>query len=640
MAVSAVDLIIEANRQLKTGDINYAKVGSWVFVLKGPKNAGPLGPMGSAQFPLPINPRSFNYSLPFSEEITPLQEGGVVSEENGIVIGEITIEGTTGFKLRELRDTSFCAGGGEFTGELTAQSGASASSNDKISGQYAFWRIANRCFDGYSALKKDPNHAAETSMELHIEKDQLHLAVKPREFVLRRDASDSRVTYNYSIRLAVVGVAESIEFASPDDNLLTDIKNSISRIRSGVQSLSAALDDTTASLDEITRTISSAAEVMSDVKRVINSYDDLLTGTKRFLSMPKAMLRSIQDQVEAIGALSATSDSWPPDVAQNFRTMGDMMDRLLMAGTAFYKPTWEDRVRTYENKSLSAGAGLLREAYAAGGAVADGTTATADQLPGTGTTGTKVRDVFGSNGTRPGDARRSLIKRPSPRLNTKEYRGFREVVVGQGDTLQSIAAKHLGRSGQWLVLAILNDLKPPYISNNKLPNTLQVGSKILIPVRASAVTPDTITSSDTPVGDSQMEKHLGRDFEMVQTMRTNGRPSGLFGWAIDAAGGSTDVRRVVGIQNYSQALEMRFRTEKGFNILYPNLGLPRLVGQRGFQETLSDSNFAARQQLLSDKRTERVVSFRWRVEQDKVFIDADVQPVGFSTSRVISRAIT
>lgn len=640
MGVSIIDVAIESARQLKTGDENYAKVGSWVFILNGPASEGPLGPLGEAQFPLPINPQSFEYALPFSAELTPLQEGGVVTEENGIVIGEITIEGTTGFKLRPLRDTSAGSGDGDFTGELTKSVLSPVAAGDEVSGQYAFWRLANRCFDGYSALKKDPKAAAKTYMELHISKDDLHLEVVPRDFTLKRDSGRNRVTYQYTIRLAVVGAALPRIFPSPDENLLTKIKNTISRIRTAVQQIAATVDDVTQALDEISRTITSVAGILDDFKSVIQAHNDLLDGTKRFLTIPKTFMNSLAEQVEAVAAIAVNAESWPRDVAQSFRSLGDDLDRLIVAGTQFHKPTWDEKVRAYENKSASGDPNIARRTFASGGAVPDGTTASSDQLPGTGTTGKKVVDVFGAGGTRPGDARRALITQPAARLNTQEYKGFQEIVVGSGDTLQSIAAKRLGRADKWLDLAILNDLKPPFISNNKLPQTLQTGSRIVVPITTPTANADVLTASDTPVGDSQMEEHLGQDFEMVQTKRANGRLSGLFGWAIDTAGGSTDVRKVKGVKNYAQAIEMRFRTEQGFNILYPQIGLPKLVGQRGFQEKLADANFAARQQLLSDKRTERVISFRFRVDNDKVFIEADVQPVGFNSSRVISRAIT
>jgi hypothetical protein len=640
MGISIIDVAIEQARQEKTGDSKYADVGSWVFVLKAPANAGPVGPKEEIQFPLPINPTSFRYTLPFSVELSPLQEAGVVKEENGIVIGDMMIEGTTGFKLRQLRDTSASSGDGEFTGELTQSIFSSVSAGDAVSGQYAFWRLANRCFDGYSALKKDPEVAAKTSMEIHISKDDLHLEVVPREFTLERRASKDRVTYSYSIRLSVVGAAIPRFLPSPDENLLTKIKNGISRIRTSVQRIAATVDDVTAALDEISRTITSAAGIIDDFKQVIDAHNDLLDGTKRFLSTPRAFMVNLADQVESIAALAVNVESWPADVAQGFRSLGDELDRLIVAGTRFHKPTWEDKVRAYENKSASGDPNIARKKFASGGGVEDGTVSESDVLPGAGTTGLKVVDVFGPSGERPGDARRSLVVEPAARLNTQEYAGFREVVVGHGDTLQSIAARRLLRPDKWLDLAILNDLRSPFITVNKLPHTLQPGSKIVVPVDTPSVNPDTITGSGVPIGQSQAEEHLGQDFEMVQTTRDDGRPSGLFGWAIDTAGGSIDVRKVSGIANYSQALEMRFRTERGFNILYPSIGLPRLVGHQNFRERLADANYTARQQLLADKRTDRVVGFRFRVEQDRVFIDADVQPVGFNSSRVISRAIT
>ena len=119
MATSIIKELAEDARKNATGDKNYAMKGNYVFVLHGPRGVAPVGFLGRAQFPLVINPESFEYTLPFAAELTPLQEGGVVSEEGGIVIGEISIQGSTGFKLRKnLGDTSLGRGRGQFTGEL------------------------------------------------------------------------------------------------------------------------------------------------------------------------------------------------------------------------------------------------------------------------------------------------------------------------------------------------------------------------------------------------------------------------------------------------------------------------------------------------------------------------------------------
>lgn len=51
-------------------------------------------------------------------------------------------------------------------------------------------------------------------------------------------------------------------------------------------------------------------------------------------------------------------------------------------------------------------------------------------------------------------------------LFEKEVAGWREVFTRRGDTVEKIAARELGDAGLWYDLANLNNLLPPYITDN------------------------------------------------------------------------------------------------------------------------------------------------------------------------------
>jgi phage baseplate assembly protein W len=133
---------------------------------------------------------------------------------------------------------------------------------------------------------------------------------------------------------------------------------------------------------------------------------------------------------------------------------------------------------------------------------------------------------------------------------------------------------------------------------------------------------------------------LGTDFELVQLANASGTPVNSWGWTINVSGGSTDVQHVSGIENITQAIESRFRTERGSNVLYPAIGLPRLVGVKGAGETVIEARYEARRQLLADSRIQRIAALQFRQENDVLVLEADVQPKGFNTTRVISRTLT
>ena len=184
-------------------------------------------------------------------------------------------------------------------------------------------------------------------------------------------------------------------------------------------------------------------------------------------------------------------------------------------------------------------------------------------------------------------------------------------------------------------IASVNALRPPYITNGaQMAGTLQVGSKIMIPISKPTAPVKVLTAGEVPFGQSQSEVHLGTDLELVKL--TNGQ----HGWAEDVAHGATDARQVYGLNNLAQAINSRLITEQGQNILYPRVGLPRLIGVRQLSDTRSEANLRIRQQLLADPRIEKVIKYVFTLNQDALEVTATVQPVGFSTARVISRTLT
>lgn len=634
MAASIIAVIREEVRQSHTGDDKYHKKGNHVFVLNGPAGEGPLDPFrGVAQFPLVINPETFEYRMPFAAEITPLQEGGIVAEEQGVVVAELRLGGTTGFKLRDnLGEVSSGRGDGEFTGGVDDGAYLMTSTGSVlggISGHMHLWRLASRCFDGYSALKKDPKNAHRTTMEYHSVKDDLHVQVVPREFAIERNASKERVTYRYNIRAAVVGPASTtIHIPSPDIGLLQSFKNTISKIRNAIQGITAAINDVTASIDEIRRSIIGVAGILSDMTSIVEAFKDLVDGVKKFVDIPKTFLTAMSNLDESAASRAAATASFPPDVAQSFRDMADGTDRLSVAVRNYLKEKMSESARNYER---------LTEGHREGkdpkrDNAASDLKSEADDGQGR----LSVDKVFGG-AVKPGDVARGRKDQISSRVRLKpgEFHGFEERVIGDGDTLQSLAAKHLGDARQWLAIALANQLQAPYITDGaKMPGTLQVGSRVIIPLRQAVGDPDTLTAGEPTLGDSQADQFMGRDFELQPL------GNGTFDWAIDTAAGSTDVRRVVGVPNLEQAIGARFATEQGQNILYPSIGLPRLVGSDGRTDSLINIRHESRRQILADPRIKRMKSFKFKVDGDKVELEASVVPIGFTNERVISRMLS
>jgi hypothetical protein len=597
-----------------------------MFRLVSPKrNRGPCGPSGDALFPLPLNPDRFEYTLPFAEECTPQQEGGVVVEGTGIVIASITMSGTTGFRTR-LQRTSFRGGsGGQFTGYLAEAGNVLL---EHVSGQMAFWILASKCFEGYSELRKDPETSAGTRLELHIPKETLGLEVVPKSFGLTRAASSERVTYRYQITLDVLGPADSVRELEEDEQDMFDaVLDTITTMRDTLQQTAAVVDDLTAQADHLRRTWQSFSGLMDDVGTIFDSCTDFVTGVRGFVSVPKTFMTATADTIDSAIDFFQESATLPADVGQSFAGLGDHLDSLIVSCRNNYRSSWQDVADAYNRKAKARYSVSVTDddekdelELTAAAALAAGGTLTADQ-------------VYSSKFL-PGDARRSRISTAGSRLKTEAYTGFFEKPVGQGDTLASIAARELGDARKWPELALVNNLSPPYISNLKLPGTLQPGKRIIIPVAKPVQPAQVLSTGDPEIGASQANAHLGVDYELVEVS------PGQWGWKIDVTHGSVDGVKTKGIGNLAQGLGSRLRTERRSNILYPNLGLRRQVAVNQTENTATDTLFDIRQQILADPRVDRLHSARVSTVADRVEIEIKAQPVGSSTPRTISQILT
>lgn len=628
MGVSIIDVLREKSRQATTGDTEYAQAPRWAFRVVSPKgNRGPCGPTGDALFPLPINPDRFEYTLPFANELTPQQEGGVVVEDAGIVIATITMSATTGFKLRRQR-TKFRAGtGAKFTGFL---SDVGTVFGQDVSGQMAFWILASKCFEGYSELKADPETSAGTSMELHIPKDTLALEVVPKTFALTRNANSERVTYRYNITLEVIGDADALDLSAleDEDDIFDKIIDTITTIRDTLGQIAATVDDITAMADSLRRVWQGLSSFLDDIGNIVRSCTDFVTGIKSFVNIPKAFMQSTAALAEDAATLFRDTATLPADVAQSFADLGDYANALIVASRDHFKGAWQDVSDAYNKRATARYSDDITdddEKDEIASIAQAATDAAGAQTP---------EQVYGSNFL-PGDERRALLATSDPRLKTGDYSGFEEKPVGQGDTLAGIAARELGDARKWTDLALINNLSPPYITPEaRLPGTLQPGSRIIIPVNKPVQPAQVLTTGNPETGGSQAEAHLGVDYEYVQVTK------GQWGWRIDATHGSVDGIKTSGIGNLSQALGTRLRTQRGTNILFPNVGLPRLVGVDQAENPAIEVNLRVRQQILADPRVDRLQGATFTVVQDAITIDIKAQPVGASTPRTISQTLT
>jgi len=320
MAISILDVIKEQTRQQSTGDTEFYKVKSYLFKLVTVGGKGPTGPTGEAYFPLPINPEELHYRLPFAAVITPTQDGGTVTEEGGIVIGNLRIQGTMGFNLKKSRDTTVTSGNPKWTGQIPTKY---AGSMNEMSGQMLLWRLIGRCFDAYSELKKDPMVAHKTHMEFHNLKDQISLKIVPKEVSITKNKSPYRLMMQYTIECDVIGPADApnaaaLSILGDGKEVLDYLSDAIAFLRNGVSLLKGTIDDMSACISDLKRYVTNAVAILDDIKSVHDSVSDFVSGVTSYVDLPATFLSALTGTVESAFTVANTATGIAEKAARSY----------------------------------------------------------------------------------------------------------------------------------------------------------------------------------------------------------------------------------------------------------------------------------------------------------------------------------
>lgn len=190
--------------------------------------------------------------------------------------------------------------------------------------------------------------------------------------------------------------------------------------------------------------------------------------------------------------------------------------------------------------------------------------------------------------------------------------GFRLVDVMYGDSLQTIAARELGDASRWIDLANINNLIPPYVTDDPDEASLKVvlsGGSILAPARTSPSANEGVTE----------EEICGTDICLVDG---------------DLVEDDGDTLCVSGLDNLKQALTLRGATERGELMWHPTYGSSArsLIGT-GVSKS---SGILAAQYIKSALKDDyRVKS----IESSKAFVGGDVVRVECYVVPVVGRSM-
>lgn len=594
-----IEEIAEAARRTATGDSWYVE-GQQKFPYVLELRASPLA--GSLLIPpqqfvvLPLGLQSYTLQRMYRQTVTPTL-GGLVAEEQGELYKQISISWDPGLKPKVAADTSVFP---DFYIPGVALSGPAWSR-----------KIMRNYFDNYSKLKSDPQLARDSYMIFHDTKADDHFVVVPTAATVSRTVSQ-RMRYPVTMEFIVVGSADGIIIPPTPASALGKIKNTISDINKGLALASAAIQEGSQILGEVRYFVATIDQVLTNVDIILNSANDFVDGVTDTLSIGRLFILSTAEILESAMELMENAADIPNEVRQNYQMALDGLHTIAAQRDAFGETysTKTDRYGTAESGNTgNATQSELDAATAAGPPTSVG--------------------QFGAAPLRSGAAALVQAGATSRQRIYAKYGSFEDYIVRSVDTLQSIAANKLKDGSLWYDLAIVNNLKPPYISKASVPGTVAPGAKIKIPVLSLA--------GNDKIGQNEDDIYK-TDFRWVETGKsTPGQPRVTL--AIDRRT-YTDFKLVGGIDNLVQALQMRIWTERGSMPLIPEYGIRRILGLKGLEGAIEIVRVQLRETILADSRVKLVKNIKITTPQsDQIDIEADVVPVGETEARGVRAVV-
>lgn len=517
---------------------------------------------------LVINPERYDLSEPFSVNLTPAEDDSVVAEENGIIIREIVLEGTTGIKKR--KEEALGRGG---------SLGTEASGVDHF-------RTLRGMFRTYSEMKKDPETAPFIQMHFHNVKEDDHFVVVPRTFDTPRAAKKNKIHFIYRITMAAI--MELPPPSKPPDAFdFFGLGDAIKDITEAVNDGRAFFVEGINEIETIRRRIRNPEEMFESVAGSLNSAHDLVDGVVGLIEAGEEFFAATEDLMEDVQEIMDNTIIRFPTfeelkASRSIRQARHSLERIHNRREKFGQPLGQGPSRPFSGDRNLTNADLRENT---GGATA----------------GSRTRLALGSE--------------REAGLDLGSFGGTRGVIVKASDTIDTLATKHdVPREA----IISLNDLLFPFITRSGAPGTLKPGDTILIPVRAAGetggVSPNDfyLTNEDILYG-----VDIALDSELMA--------QGIFDMKIDEAHGSVDVEMVRGVNNVVQGVGIITGTERETTNFISDLGIRRTVGIKGTLDLVLIASVYLREAILSDPRIVGIDSSRVVLVGDS--LEQEISPV-------------
>ena len=281
---------------------------------------------------LVLNPQSINQEEPFAVNITPTQDGGLVIEHRGQIVKNITIAGTTGFLPIQARVG--LAQGGVPTGNI----------GDK-SGYKDFLELRN-LFKEYGRIKRTrPDIADQVKMVFLNGKDNESWIVEPQTFRMERSIP-RKTLYRYQIPMVAVAKFDTSRRPTDFIEKPSDLSKTLQSISDASNAAENLFRDIEASASIFSNEVAKAADqILSPMTAFSTAANSVLTAQSTIVNIiPNTVNQATVAIIDFIETADAAAINLPtPLVESSLRTLNKLnnVQVRLDAFRATFPTQWE-----------------------------------------------------------------------------------------------------------------------------------------------------------------------------------------------------------------------------------------------------------------------------------------------------------
>ena len=593
------------------------------------RNGTPVS--GFTDFELPLAPQNIMQTELFAHSIKPTQ-GGTVVTHSGNKYKALKISGTTGI-------APFRGQGGAST--RTGEALFSPGGLKYKSGYEVFIQLRNY-FKAYYEFKNTGELNSNTRLVWKNYKDGEFLVVELMSFSMKRSAGRSFL-YDYDLDFKVL---RAFEFTAPQATILTEAEDFLNNASDKIEAARGLFLGTQGALRQVESTFNTT--VVDRMRRIGLTLKTFLNFPQTIGDVGTRILRNtltfggiaailsqlsiLQDTQRRIGGgtQALQNANLPENPLEAAESVGadaiiDLNELLLeidigeaptetrealereveetVLPRQFYDDTINELERVAANLEDFVGLGSLgldqifgRVSTVSSTTGRSATNEEFDLLNAFNLAITGIQDILSTAvlfRNSYADEIASTIAAFADAIDLEAETASQEVILFHNEYLEDLALRTLDDATRWPEIAILNGLKPPYVTvkprfagldgvtdfvrltpeQQALFNTsttvASFGDRILVPAEAFFGLVDIPPGAENSLttGLSQVEKNLGIDLRLndeYDLIITNGG----------------DLQAIAGAGNMAQAVLTRLRYEKGELLFHPEIGVGLVVGTK------------------------------------------------------------